>query len=84
MVTNLTSFVNIDYIDGKYKWVGHLQWLSMRSWACYHKYYRLFIQRYASSSIISPIYLTTYNNNIKNEDENYSHVVTRVSHESGM
>ena len=42
------------------------------------------MQRYAYCSITSRITLTTRNNTIKNEDQNYLHVVTRVSHEFGM
>ena len=42
------------------------------------------IQKYASTYMTSHINLTTYNNNIKNKDHNYSHVVTRISHQSGM
>ena len=42
------------------------------------------IQKYACSSITCHINLTTYNNNIKNKDQKYSHVLTKVSHESGI
>jgi hypothetical protein len=39
---------------------------------------------YASNSITSRHNLTTCDNNIKNEDQNYSHGMTIISQKSGM